>query len=466
MNLRTVSSPCLISKKNIVLLAAVLMYAMLLSYNLYSSISHQSLPEWVFTDWLVNYTSGFVRRGLGGSILLFFAKNYGLNIHAFLTGFIYLIYLVVSCFYLQRIIRSYRLLDTKALVTFLFLPSLLLFPLLDPSAFGRKEILFIIPLIINLSLIDRELSSKESVKVAGSLTPYCRNVCIWFNLLSVPLALIHESIVFLALPINIIITISFLGLKLSRKNSILVVLVIYLPTLIAILAGFIWKGDAASASNICESWQGFTSLDCGKEAPAALGAIGWSLKKGVSLSWSILKTKHGFLFAQWLILFCVNFILLVFASCTLILNQLCKISTKTTANLAKTEQIFSSFSFKYIILPLVLSIPLYILGWDWGRWFYISSISYAFCCLTPGLIHLEVLNQNSTKRQIFSSSFMQKSIFYYSKVANSVLAQFKRCLWGYFALLSYAILFVKLPHCCLIDSVFYQGLLTRLISLF
>ena len=465
--------------KTIILSSFAIAYLALFLRFFSSAIFKGSLNQWAFTDWLTNYTAGFVRRGLSGSLLLFMAQNFNLDAYLTVTIFVYAAYFAVSAFYLNKIIRLRQHIGIVSLITLLFLPSLLFFPINDLGALGRKEILFIFPLLLNLGFLDLQsnklqksdrntLISKDRATIDLALKQYCWNIFIWFNLLCIPIALIHESIVFLALPLNIIITANFLYLKLNFKQSVLGSLAIYIPTIIAIVAGFIWKGNPTVALNICQSWQNLNVLECGTEVPGALDAIGWSLHDGISLSWSIVKAERGITFIQWLSIFSSNLVFILFASSSLITNLLTKVAVDRN-NLSKSShrrKVFASFSFKYAIVPMVFSAPLYAIGWDWGRWFFVVAIGYCFCSLTPNLIYLEAVNRETVREFEPLNRLFKTLCLLYSKILHSVFYTIRKCYWLYLIALTYMLSLVTLPHCCLVDSVFHQGLLNRIIALF
>ncbi len=444
-----------------------------------SAVFKGSLNNWAFTDWLTNYSAGFVRRGLSGSFLMFMAKNLNLDPYLAITIFVYALYFCLFVFYLYKIIKVHKSINIISLLTLLFLPSLLFFPLNDLGGLGRKEILFLFPFLLNLRFLDLEFNqlkvgdrdsfiSKDDKKTNLALRQYCQNVFIWFNILCIPIALIHESIIFLSLPVNIIITISFVSLKFPLRQSILSCLVIYSPTILSIMAGFIWKGDASVAINICESWQNLNILECSNKLPGALDAMGWSLRDSISLSWSIVKAEKGKIFTQWLVIFISNLVFLLFASSSVISNLLNKLKSDRNNEfyLINNRTIHSSFSFKYAIIPMIISAPLYTIGFDWGRWFFLVAISYSFCSLTPNLVYLEVANHNLSRKDDLLRGIFETSCLIYSKILNSIFYTIRKFYWVYIIALTYMLCLVTLPHCCLASSVFHQGLLNRIISLF
>lgn len=466
----------LLSIKGFILSTFAVVYIALFTHAFLKAIFNSGLNEWVVTDWLTNYSSGFVRRGLPGSILLLMTEYLNFNPYISLTIFVSLLYLLVSIFYIYKFFKLQHFMNSTTLIVLLFLPSLLLFPLND---LGRKEMLFIIPLIMNLSFLCRELnklksdeliepSSRNNKNLDSSIKRYRKNILIWFNLLAVPIALSHESIILLSLPINLVITVNFISLKTSRKRILLDSFIIYIPTAVSALAGFIWKGDASVALSICESWQNLGILDCSNGPPAALKGIGWSLKQGLLLSWGVIKADGGLIFLQWLIIIALNLIFLISSSSKLVSNLLENFNSDwdDKVNFRNSRKIYSSFSFKYAAIPIICSIPIYILGYDWGRWFFVAAISYSFCSLSPSLIYLEIANHNQSKRFNLLNRVFHRLYLIYSKFLANLLFLLEKYSSAYKICLIYVLLFVTLPVCCLEIQVFYTGLVNRLVSAF
>ena len=58
-----------------------------------------SLGGWIYGDWVINYSAGFVRRGLSGEIILFISNFFNLNpptITSFIKIFFYFLLLFFS----------------------------------------------------------------------------------------------------------------------------------------------------------------------------------------------------------------------------------------------------------------------------------------------------------------------------------------------------------------------------------
>jgi hypothetical protein len=132
-------------------------------FQFYQAVRYRAMSPWVVNDWLINYSGGFVRRGLAGSLLLWLAEHIQMDVYLTITLFVHSLFIVVAVTYLGRLLVVLEGRDSPlALSLLLFTPSLLLFPLLDPNAFGRKEILLILVQLANLHLIRQTLPRDRS----------------------------------------------------------------------------------------------------------------------------------------------------------------------------------------------------------------------------------------------------------------------------------------------------------------
>ena len=93
---------------------------------------------YILADWLINYSGGFIRRGLLGHFFYLVSKSFNLSIIHIIFFFSTTIYISWMYFFYQIIKNK---LDNNLVLIFLFLPSTLLFNFFDPLTVGRKEIL-------------------------------------------------------------------------------------------------------------------------------------------------------------------------------------------------------------------------------------------------------------------------------------------------------------------------------------
>ncbi|MGC9502673.1 hypothetical protein [Baaleninema sp.] len=128
-------------------------------------VVHSMFANYVFEEWRVNYSGGFVRRGLTGTFMIFLQDSYNINIYEALRSLSYLVYLLFASVCFLKINKSKGMLDLESLVIVLFLPSLIMFPLKDFKAIGRKDFFLFFGAIANLFLVQisaRSLNLKEN----------------------------------------------------------------------------------------------------------------------------------------------------------------------------------------------------------------------------------------------------------------------------------------------------------------
>ena len=106
--------------------------------------------KYIFTDWLINYEGGYVRRGLLGQIIFEISNFFDLRIKTIILFFqitIYLIYFLIFYLILAKIKINFFWL------VIVFSPILFLYPLSELEALGRKDI-FVISIFLIFSIIN------------------------------------------------------------------------------------------------------------------------------------------------------------------------------------------------------------------------------------------------------------------------------------------------------------------------
>lgn len=461
MKINRLYLPKFLKSKAFILSIFIIIYLSLFVLVYVIHINHPSFTRYILSDWLINYANGFVRRGFAGEILFFFTKQrILLNPSEFILFSTSLFFLFFSLIYLVKIKRNFSYIDNFNLLTVLFLPSLLLFPLID-GALGRKEVIFLILLLFNLNIVKNkiDLLKKNRFEDQNQLkilkNSYFNQIFIWFNLISIPLTLTHESIIFLSLPINMVITNSFLAFKTSGKKVILRTFQAYLPTLLVVLLCFMAKGGYESAVKICESWQSLGILDCSHKLPGALRHFGMSLKFFIMIQRQQLYSHYQYL--AYIIMFMLNLLFLLNSSSIILSNYLKSISHDSISYL---DDYFTSFSFKYLVIPLFCSLPLYLLGVDWGRWFFIFSVSYVFCVLTPNLILLEIDKEDPNL--IWQPKIINNFYKKYISLTKNILYVCQKNYVVYKIIATYIFFFTYISHSGMTFINFHQSLFYKL----
>ena len=97
------------------------------------------------SDWLINYSGGFVRRGLVGQIVLEFAYFFSIKLRDAIVIFqiiSFVTYYLLVFFLLRKTITN------RLLILSIFSPVFILFPIAEIEAFGRKEIFILLIVIL------------------------------------------------------------------------------------------------------------------------------------------------------------------------------------------------------------------------------------------------------------------------------------------------------------------------------
>ena len=221
---------------------------------------------WVIGDWLINFSAGFVRRGLGGYLIIHLANLIGLK-PSFCTMLIQAVFCLTYMSTLLFLI--YRKEITAWFLLILLSPATLLFPINEKLASGRKEvILFTLFALYVLCLNKKLLKSNFMVFL--------------FSLALLVATMFHELMVFYT---PYFLLAAYLQSKIDREpfcvsrplfvisGSFLMLLPLYLfgktineP---AISDGLIQQGMAQNITNGVLSWGssisvGFT-INCAKE---------------------------------------------------------------------------------------------------------------------------------------------------------------------------------------------------------
>ncbi len=433
----------LIKTNTLILGVFIFFFITKLFYWLPRDVFGNSINSWVYTDWLIDYSSGFIRRGLSGELInLISTIAPPRAIIGFLT---WLIFGAVVFGYVRLCTRALSVLSPFLLVAMLFLPSLLPFYLYDHGAFGRKETIGFLFLLCHLYSLEKNGNAK-ALKISDTfyVNKYIKSL-LFVTVILLPMhVFVHESSFFLFVPIHVIITYSILRLDPSKnlKQRLSFLTFIYLPVLVAFFIVFFFgRANIDVAQAICKKWELANALKAGScnisgkntmwALPGALTALGWSFSQAVSLTLSFsVKT-----ILAWILIFSILGFSTAYivgrVSCSFIKQHFNDIFDTTLAR--RHSKIMC---YKYFLLPLIISLPLYIVGWDLGRWFAVSCINFAIIGLSRDINYADFIVRNDDKAaariQMISQTFLVKNRFYHIKLFFLLLIVF----------------FIRMPHCC------------------
>lgn len=291
--------------------------------------------RYVFTDWIINYKGGYIRRGLLGEISSNISIIFNLNIK---YVFLLIHLLIYSSFHIFFFKFFHEFKRNYLFYMLCFSPLVFLYPITTFEAFARKEIFCITFFLINCYI---------------SLKSNNRNLIFFINNLFVIISyLIHEFSIFF---INFFYLSYFIFLKKNNLKikflEILIIILIYIILFFLLMIPVSDEKIITMVNFINERF--FTITD-------SSGAISW-LQRSASSSFLFLvvnKISLGNVLQNLLFLhFYVIFFFLLYS------NKFFKIDKSL---LILTVIVFFS--------PL----SLFIVGNDWGRFVYII---YNFCLI-------------------------------------------------------------------------------------
>jgi hypothetical protein len=342
--------------------------------------------RYVFTDWIINYEGGYIRRGLLGEISINLSNFLNLNIkYIFLLihSSIYLIFHLLFYKFFYKFKRNY------IFYILCFSPLVFLYPIATFEAFARKEIFYITFFLFNCFLL---------IKINN------RNIIFFStNSLVILSYLIHESslffLIFFYFSYFIFLKKNNYKIRLSEISFIIIVYSILLYLLALPVT------DEKISKMIFLINQNFF------EITKYSGAISW-LQRSASSAFMFLESNY--ISSRDILR---NFLLLHFLIIFLYLLYI--------NNFFKSEKYFFIFTVFTFFSPLVL----FLVGNDWGRFVYILynfCLIFTFYCLHDDekifekIDKLPIINNLNYNIKIFLTisyvSLWTPKIFYYDKV--------------------------------------------------
>ncbi len=312
----------------------------ILTYFIYLIIGHifflnihlNEFPfKYVFTDWLINYEGGFVRKGLLGQIVFKIATYTNLELKLIIfclqvAG--YVSYLVLIFNFLRKIkFNFFWILLTFSTISFLY-------PLSELEALGRKDIYVILCFLI-FTLINF-----DSIK----------KIILSFLIIFTISTLIHEiSLFFLPYYLIVIFVKFYFNLKLKINLNYVFILSAYILYLVYL------NLIVSERVNIDQIINGYKILDL--DLHKSLGAFSWlskSLKENLFNIFATISIKYVLRYSYILL---INIWIIVY---------FLKLKNKIFLYSKEFDiiQIFSSL--------VLLSLPIYLIVLDWGRVTYLS----------------------------------------------------------------------------------------------
>ena len=341
------------------LLILAFIFQILKFYTFYEEYS-----DWQYADWLINYQGGFIRRGLIGELL--FQTHYFLSINLDILVFCFVVFLYSILSIL--LIKSVKYLETSKIDTLIFLsPGFFLYPIMNSEVIGRKEILLFV-ILGSFVFLEKYLKDKYLLLI---------------TLISIlVISLTHTGLLFYS---QYLVFLYFL-ISLSRNKEIsfseILIIAIYLLVLFLFL--FSSESSKSQVLEICNSVKDFVKNDCVNK-----GQFFW-LYRPMTEYFDVKLTLD--LESNFFIYSLSLFLVFIFISIKLYFSKF------------KSENNFLDVLNPFVIFLLlfVFTIPIYIVGIDWGRYISMSFFSTYFIYIY--LIKQKMISFN------FKNSFLKKKI--------------------------------------------------------
>ena len=318
------------------------------------------------SDWLINYSGGFVRRGLVGQIVLEFAYFFSIKLRDAIVIFqiiSFVTYYLLVFFLLRKTITN------RLLILSVFSPVFILFPIAEIEAFGRKEIFILLIVILYFFSNIRDIKTQLIFKFF--IFPI--SILIWEPaIIFYPYLLLIDLVVF----------------KITKLNKNLIWL--FLSYLVVFLVTIFVYLNSISSENF-DLMRNTLINDFGENCYMSCSFVGNqsqnSLMELANANAAIVKPLH-----------IIRYTLIVLIGFYPLFNllQISKLNNK---------ELFFLSNYKNLLFPFIVvfspSLFLYVLMYDWGR---IVHISYSFMLLSYIFLlknNLIKIDQDKLSQNIF-----------------------------------------------------------------
>jgi hypothetical protein len=298
------------------------------------------VDTYTWTELLINYEAGFIRRGLIGRIGYLISPY--ISVKFFLSAGITLCYLLHLILYVN-LTRAIRLSDW---LLFTFSPAAFLFPIYDFDAFGRKDVFLILIFMLSFWLILQRLRLKLLVPI----------VLILYQIGT----LIHEYALFY-FPFCVLLI-----LIVYRERAGKELLALLICSAIFLVGNLIWlyalSRQYYNLDLIPQSWEGLIANYNLTPQSGAFGWLGVPLKEGLQPVFD--KLSYPQTFFSYLAAMLLSFIPM------LVLNARYRIVQSVYAHYRGQTLLLVLFT-----LLLLGTLPIFIFSSDWGRLIYLFGFN-------------------------------------------------------------------------------------------
>ena len=308
------------------------------------SLHGQYVGGYAYGELLINWSGGFVRRGLYGTLAVEFHSLTGKGV-VLVTALIFILLTLIQISALFYLLRQYKN-DYLLIILIALSPTMLLFAVYDWAAYWRKEFFLFVAILLHALIAQRYLTGLTSFNSYKKV----------FLFGCIPLLIINTLIYEvqgLFLTFHIAITLSvYRNHILSDHSSVKdddpmwILVVWYLVVLIPFFASILAHGDKQQSVIMFDSiknWSGAT--------PDAIFFHSLTLAESERMARQILSDPASFL--TYLGAFLLG---------PVMLGMLIR----------------SRIQYRHSVVwvwPFIPSMGLFLIGWDWGRWINMIAVT-------------------------------------------------------------------------------------------
>ncbi len=364
-----------------------------------------------YTEYLINYQGGFVRRGFLGEILFMFYEKFNINPNVTVKIFCAITIILLSYFVIRDTLKkgySALLLVTSSIFFVNFITN--------NNFWLRKDLFILLLFYIYVRLIGSNINNVFKFLLS--------NIVLILGVLS------HEILFILILPITFFYFLD--GRQIIKLNNFINATfksaVYLLPTIICFFACITNKGDMNTAIAIWNSW--FDG-----EVNYSIAGLGWTIQYALEFTLRVFKQTHLVVIYYpilWLLL------LFVFIYIYTYMGRIkFNIWGYKTSNNYKVNESLAILFFQFLAFLTVL--PVFC---DFSRWF-------TFMFLSSYIIRLYYCNKYS---EALAGSFLEKGINSVARFADNKLRFSNKTIF-----LVSLILGMPAIHTSSFDHVFSRG---------
>lgn len=370
--------------------------------------------SFLVSDWMINYSGGFVRRGLAGQVLWW--------IYQHIASFNPVILVVCVCEVLSAVVLllALRFFRREGL-SLLLLPAGCMFGYTLFGINGRRDFLL---LLLAYALFYAYSRLRERRRW---------QTMIVFQCLSVTMVLFHEASFLFTMPALLLLELG--DRRYSLRQRVWQAVLLFMPSLLAVFATVVYKGDMQTAAAITSSWSDAMYRfpdDSGQHVLSGVQALTWSLKDAAlhHLTMGYIDTNNPQLYTVVFVIF--NFI----ATFYLVTH----INT-VFLGCHERKEIDRQPLARFLCLQFFSLLPMFtVLSCDWGRtlpyWVFSSIMLWHFFRQSPILFGtaLDRLTAPflcfSNRHPILSNPWFYLAVLVATPYTECLAPSLTRCSWG------------------------------------